>query len=337
MGGYGSDYDFSDDVSVTRKSAKSYNIDKNREYKETKQAVPPPKGKVLITKARFPVVVAVDVTGSMREYPGIIFEKLCILYNEIMYFIPEALKEHFEISFAAIGDAYTDGSPIQITDFGKGAELDMNINSLYPEGGGGGQSRETYELLAYYYSRKCNMINALDDPKPLFIFVGDEGFYSRVNRQHIIDLVGDNPKSDLISEDIFTDLKAKFDTYILRLRYRHDKEEAIDKMWKDVLGESKVIMMKEPRRVVDVIIGIVAAAVDGFDAFKERIEIRQTKEQVEQVYDCLNGIESDSMKKKYVYQIAVLECPRCGSMLKEMPDYGKPCKCESCGYLIVRI
>ena len=228
LGGYGGSYDYSTDEEVVKKSAKSYNITHKRDYKphkvETRVKLPPPVDKVLLTKAEFPIVIAVDVTGSMRTLPQLIFEKLCILYNEALFFIPEELKETFEISFTAVGDAYTDGYPLQITDFGKGFELDKNIKSLYPEGGGGGQARETYELTAYYFANRCEMPSALKTPKPLFIYIGDEGFYSKVNRAQIKNLIGKPPKTDLISREVFEDLKKKFDVYILRIEYEDSKE-----------------------------------------------------------------------------------------------------------------
>nr|MDO8085519.1 hypothetical protein [Candidatus Sigynarchaeum springense] len=340
MGGYGSDYDISTDAAVIKKSASSYNIDAGRKYEEPKKIFPSPVNKVLITKAKFPLVIAVDVTGSMREFPKIIFEKLCILYNEVMLFLPETLKESFEISFAAIGDAYSDQAPVQVTDFASGKELDQNIKSLYPEGGGGGQARETYELIAYFYARHCNLVNPLDHPRPLFIFIGDEGFYAKVNREHVRQHVSteDKLKSDLISEDVFNVLKQKFNVYILRVLYGNpDDEKDIDAKWRKVLGDKHVIIMKDPKRIVDTIIGIVATVVDGFDAFKQRIEVRQTPEQVAQVYSSLDGIENESTLKKYVVAIQALECPKCAAKLKDVPDFAKPVKCEACGYLLVRI
>lgn len=338
MGGYGSDYDYSTSDAVVKKSVKSYNVDLGREYEEARVIPPPPKGKVLVTKAKLPLVVAVDVTGSMREFPQIIFEKLCILYNEVLFFLPEDLKNSFEISFAAVGDAYCDQAPLQVTNFAAGPELDLNIKSLYPEGGGGGQARETYELVAYYYALKCELLNAQERPRPIFIFVGDEGFYSKASRDHIVNLIGDTPRTDVDSKEIFDALMRKFSTYILRVKYVHDEkaEEFIHKQWEETLGKERVFLMEDPRRVVDTIIGIVAASVDKFDEFRERIEIRQTPAQVAQVYSTLNGFESEN-QKKYVYQIAALECPRCGAKLGEMPDYGRPVKCEMCDYLIVRI
>nr|MDO8112170.1 hypothetical protein [Candidatus Sigynarchaeota archaeon] len=309
MGGYGSDYDTSTDSAVVKKSAASYNVDAGRKYEEPKTIVPPPRGKVLITKAKFPLVVAVDVTGSMREFPKIIFEKLCILYNEIMLFLPKELKDNFEISFAAIGDAYSDQAPVQVTDFATGKELDLNIKSLYPEGGGGGQARESYELMAYYYARHCNLVSPLQNPRPLFVLVGDEGFYAKINREHVRRFISgeDKLRSDLISEDVFDVLKQKFNVYMLRIKYEvADDEKDIDAKWRKVLGSSHVILMQDPKRIVDTIIGIVATVVDGFDAFKQRIEVRQTPEQVAQVYLSLDGIEDETTYKKYVMEIKAL-------------------------------
>ncbi len=337
MGGYGSDYDYGTTDAVVKRSAASYNIDKGRKYTEVKSILPPPKGKVLVTKAKLPLVVAVDVTGSMREFPKIIFEKLCILYNEVLFFLPEDLKNSFEISFAAFGDAYCDQAPLQVTDFASGPQLDLNIQSLYPEGGGGGYARETYELVAYYYAMKCELLNAQVQPRPIFIFVGDEGYYPKVNREHIVNLIGDNPRTDVDSKEVFDLLMKKFSTYILRVEYEYPKnEKIIHKQWEETLGKERVRVMKDPRRVVDIIIGIVATHIDKFDEFKERIEIRQTQSQVEQVYTTLSGIESEN-QKKYVYRIAALECPKCGAKLKSAPDFGRPVECEMCGYIIVRI
>lgn len=336
MGGYGGDYSYDTSDDVVKKSASSYNIDHKREYKETKVILPSPVDKVLLTKAKFPLVVAVDVTGSMRTLPALIFEKLCILYNEALFFIPEELKNSFEISFAAIGDAYTDQVPIQITDFAKGFELDKNIKTLYPEGGGGGQARETYELIAYYYLKRCEMPNTLQTVRPMLIIIGDEGYYSKVNRSHIINYIGDPPKTDLISDEVFEELRKKFDVYILRIEYSSPSEEKeINRLWIEALGKERVIMMKDPRRVVDTILGLIAANVDTFDQFKERIEVRQTPEQVKEVYSTLDGLKMPS--KAYMYEIKALDCPVCGDKLKEAPDYNKPITCPTCKVVLVRI
>ncbi len=296
MGGYGDDYDYDTSDSVVRKSAKTYNIDYDRAYQQGDTGLPPPKDKILLTKAKFPLVVATDVTGSMSTWPKLIFEKLCILYNEILFFLPEELKDSFEISFSAIGDANSDRFPIQVTDFAKGFELDQNIKSLYPEGGGGGQTRETYELVAYYYANCCEIPEALSSPmRPMFFFIGDEGYYNTVNRVYIEDLIGNPPSRSLNTTTVINKLKKRFDVYILRVEYSSKSSETrIHGDWIKVLGKERVIKLIDPRRVVDVILGLVATNVNRLDTFKERLEIRQTPKQVEQVYAMLGEFKAIS-------------------------------------------
>ena len=170
--------------------------------------------------------------------------------------------------------------------------------------------------------------------------MGDEGFYAKVNREHVRLHVSteDKLRSDLISEDVFNVLKQKFNVYMLRILYGNpDDEKDIDAKWRKVLGDKHVLIMQDPKRIVDTIIGIVATVVDGFDAFKQRIEVRQTPEQVAQVYSSLDGIEDETTQKKYIMAIQALECPKCGAKLDTVPDFAKPVKCPSCGYLLVRI
>ena len=338
MGGYGSSYDYSDSDDVIKKSAAAYNIDTGRKYDiaETKAVLPPPIGKVLITNAKMPLVVAVDVTGSMRELPGLIFEKLCILYNEVMYFLPEELKESFEISFAAVGDANSDQYSIQVTDFAREFELDQNIKALFPEGGGGGQARETYELIAYYYLTHCEMPEAYARPRPMLIFIGDEGFYGKISRNHIENYIGNAPPTDVDSNAMFQKLKQKFDVFILRITYETpDEDVKIHKQWVKTLGEDRVIRLVEPRRVVDTILGLIAANVDQFDLFKQRIAVRQTPEQVDQVFSTLDGLTMEG--KSYMYKLAVLLCPNCHGQLKEAPEFDQPSQCPFCSCTIVRV
>ncbi|MFQ6010288.1 MAG: hypothetical protein ACE5J7_04180 [Candidatus Aenigmatarchaeota archaeon] len=296
MGGSASPsgYDYSYSPSVTKRSAKSYRKDEGARYKGSSEGVQPPKkwkGKKKIkSNSPTPLVVAVDVTGSMGEWPEIIFEKLSVLYNEAKLHMPD-----IEISFAAVGDAYCDRQPIQICKFGKGKELDEMINKIYAEGGGGGQHYETYELVAYYYLKHCNIPKA---KKPMFVFCGDEAFYDKVDAGHIRDLIGDNVKNDRESMKVMKDLCKKFDTYNLRIEYDNGRlEDEIHELWQNALGKQHVTKMEDPRRIVDCIIGMTAMAAGDWDKFEERITHRQTKKQVKQVMDTLKDLHPGKKKK----------------------------------------
>ena len=78
-----------------------------------------------------PLLVAVDVTGSMASWPAEIFDRLPLLYNTLSQY-----REDLEICFAAIGDAGVDRWPLQVASFAGGYDLEQLLKSLYGEGGG---------------------------------------------------------------------------------------------------------------------------------------------------------------------------------------------------------
>ncbi len=293
-GGGGWDYDYSE--SALTKSSKEYESDAKkagivREYKgkETK-GLAPPTGKEVSTYSPTPLVVAVDVTGSMGKWPSVIFTKLPVLYNEAKMHLPD-----IEISFCAVGDANSDNYPLQVCDFRKGKELESSINSIYPEGGGGAGSKETYELAAYFYAKHCKMPKA---KKALFVFCGDEGFYETIKTNMIKRMTGDDVPQDLDSYEVFKELKDRFEVYNLRVKYSDEnKEKEIQGQWEAALGKQMVLKLDDPNRIVDAIIGLSAIYADDYKAFEKRISIRQTPEQVEQVIKTLHPLLAVKTKK----------------------------------------
>ena len=242
-----------------------------------------PLDKKITTQSPTPLVVAVDVTGSMADWPQLIFEKLPLLYSEVKRYMPEV-----EISFAAVGDAYSDSYPIQIRDFGKDKDLDAKVNSLYPEGGGGGSGRESYELTALFYNKNCEMPKA---KKPIFIFAGDEGFYENLDASTIEKYLGGSEAKNFDGKKIMKELASKYDAYLLHKEYG-SSDDYIVSQWKDAIGNERVLKLEDPKRIVDCIIGIVAASSGQFVDFSKRLSKRQTNGQVQSVMTTLHKISS---------------------------------------------
>jgi hypothetical protein len=112
-GGGGWDYDYSE--SALRKSSKEYGEQAKqqgvvRQYTGTQaKGLPPPVGKEIRTDSPTPLAVAVDVTGSMGEWPRIIFEKLPVLYNEVKLHLPVSGEVVGRDRRPAAGDAAPEG------------------------------------------------------------------------------------------------------------------------------------------------------------------------------------------------------------------------------------
>lgn len=239
--------------------------------------------KKLTTNAKAPVVIVCDGTGSMGDWPSIIFSKLPYLDNEAK----EYLGEDYEISFAVNTDE-RDSYPLQVRQFVKGRAMEEELKQFVIGGGSGPEEiREAYELTALYYARNVEMPKAKN---PILIFICDEHFHDNVNpsvaKTHHVDI--DEPLS---SKKIFEELKEKFSVYAIRKPYSgHDR--AIVQQWAGVLGEDHMAELPSADRVVDVIFGILAKETNKIKYFKEEIEDRQRKDQVDTVYKSLKTIHA---------------------------------------------
>ena len=97
-----------------------------------------------------------------------------IFYEKLPVFFGQLLMNGYvvdpSISICAIGDIESDSSPLQVTNFLQGKDIDNSISKLFLEGGGGANERESYELAAYFYNHFAH----LSSPQlPFFFFTGD--------------------------------------------------------------------------------------------------------------------------------------------------------------------
>ena len=160
-----------------------------------------------------PIVVALDVTRSRGDDTKLMYDKLPMLMGQIALqgYVPNP-----GISFAAIGDASSDSAPLQVGQFEADNRLDEVLSRIWIEEGGGGTGQESYELAAYYYSRtNCVRLAAGTGKKGYFFFVGDEGFYPKVDREQVLRVIGEPLSEDLPAAEAFRRLHEKFHVFLL--------------------------------------------------------------------------------------------------------------------------
>lgn len=246
--------------------------------KTTKDLIP----ESITSNSSAPVIIVIDETGSMGDWPATIKSKLPYLDNEMR----EYLGEDAEICFMAIGDAHNNEKyALQVRPFAKGTEMASRLEELIFEGQGGSQTYETYELAALYALYKVNIPNAV---KPIIIFLGDEQFYDVVDREHARNLVGVNLEKVLTAEALFKALKDKYAVYHIRKPYgcyydsdagsnnrTNEIDARVTAAWTRVLGEDHIAPLPKADRVVDVIFGIFAKESGRIAYFENEIEDRQ--------------------------------------------------------------
>ncbi|MBS3104130.1 hypothetical protein J4222_04150 [Candidatus Woesearchaeota archaeon] len=285
------------------KARKVYDVHVGRSYdsalksnKSLEDVLP----KNISTSSTAPLVIISDVTGSMGEWPAVIFSKLPYLELEGQ----EYLGKDMEISFAAVGDAYSDNYPLQVRPFTKGTELADRLKELVIEGGGGGQIMESYDLAAMYYSRNVSMPNAVS---PILIFIGDEGLYDFVDKDQAKDICGQNIEGRLSSNQMLSELQNKYSVYLVRKPYNvssgdsmSSEDKKVYAQWEGLLGADHICNLPEAGRVVDVIFGILAKETGRVDYFKGELEGRQKPNQVKTVYKSLHDVHllPDKIKGK---------------------------------------
>ena len=191
-----------------------------------------------------PVILALDVTGSMGDSAVKVAQKL----NEIMtelYNDPNA--QDIEFCIMGIGDLYCDSSPIQISQFESDIRIAEQLDELYFEGGGGGNSYESYTAAWYMGVNHCDLDCWKRGQKGIIITMGDElpnPYLPKAGRYcGLAEATGDKLQDDVLTEDLYKQVTEKFDVYHISI---DDKESSyswnnrrnnLDEHWTELIGD----------------------------------------------------------------------------------------------------
>jgi hypothetical protein len=259
--------------------------------------------KHITTESKNPLIIAIDVTGSMASWPFEIFDRLPLLYNTLSQY-----REDVEICFAAIGDAAVDQWPLQVTTFASGFDLEQLLGSLYGEGAGG-DAAESYGLFAHWVNTHIQIPDLTE--KPFLIVFGDAPMHPTVPVAQISHYLGDKLKSHVDSYKAWQEVGETWNTWFLR-RPTGKRGDLVDQHWGKAVGEQKIFHIDDEQRAVDYAMGLVARAWGHFDDFQDNMRARQSEEKVSSVS-----------------QLIEMKCPRCGGPIPV--DASGMFSCKYCG------
>jgi hypothetical protein len=120
-----------------------------------------------------PIIIGLDVTGSMGYIPEQIIKHG--LGHMIEKIIAAGISDP-AICFVAVGDQFTDYSPLQVGQFESGdQELVMWLQRIWLEGHGGGTTEESYQLV-WEFANKHVITDQWEKRKQkgIIITIGDE-------------------------------------------------------------------------------------------------------------------------------------------------------------------
>lgn len=290
-----STFDYSDTLRSTTPRS-SWTVHESLDPKKVAGPASPNAGKIIRESMdsdehpeSTPIAVIFDVTGSMHRIPAVLQKKLPELDGLLMR---KGYVEDPQILFGAVGDAYSDVVPLQIGQFESDNRRDEQLENIILEGGGGGGNHESYQLAAYYMARHTYLDSWEKRKKKGYLFlIGDERVYKNLPRQQVEKIIGfDGLQEDLTTEQIFTELKEKWEVFFLfasqgsyevgdtvddtgPTRYSYGYDD-LGQKWRDLLGQN-VIILEDADAVCETIavtIGVMEGTIsleDGLEDLKE--------------------------------------------------------------------
>lgn len=210
-----------------------------------------------------PVILALDVTGSMGKAAMEVSKKL----GQIMEAIYESGSVHdVEFCIMAIGDLYCDRAPVQISQFESDVRIAEHLDKVYFEGGGGGNSYESYTAAWYMGLRHCDLDCWKRGKKGIIITMGDEKINPYLQKDEVRHFIGDNLQGDVETKGLYEAACKKFDIHHISVndthssysRYNHDG--AIDRSWATVLGSNYHVSTIDGLQ--QMIVGIITSSAD---------------------------------------------------------------------------
>lgn len=187
-----------------------------------------------------PVILALDVTGSMGGAAVEVAQRLNKIMTDI--YADDSIKD-VEFCIMGIGDLSYDDAPIQMSQFESDIRIAEQLDKIYFERGGGGNSYESYTAAWYMGLNHCKLDCWKRGQKGIIITMGDEcpNPYLPANALHRV--TGDKLQGDINTKDIKDEVLEKFDVYHISIDDRqssydfHASRYNLDESWKELIGE----------------------------------------------------------------------------------------------------
>lgn len=162
-----------------------------------------------------PVILALDVTGSMGSAAVAVAQKL----NEVMTKLYEQVQD-VEFLVMGIGDLAYDDAPIQASQFESDIRIAEQLDKIYFEGGGGGNAYESYTAAWYFGARHTKLDCWNRGKRGIIITMGDEPLNPYLPQKRLAQVCGDSLQDDIETKDIYEEASEKYDIYHLAVNDR---------------------------------------------------------------------------------------------------------------------
>lgn len=211
--------------------------------------------------ATIPVILALDVTGSMGGAAVEVAKKL----NVVMTSLYEKVND-VEFLIMGIGDLAYDRGPVQASQFESDIRIAEQLDKVYFEGGGGGNTFESYTA-AWYFGVCHTRLDCWNrGKKGIIITMGDEPLNPYLPGKPLSHVMGDKLQGDVGTEMLYGLAAERFELYHLAV---NDQQTAFYR-YKELIAQSfgkyldgKHLRMVTLESIAETIIEIITGEADG--------------------------------------------------------------------------
>lgn len=216
-----------------------------------------------------PVILGLDDTGSMG--PGA--KEVATMFNKIMTDLYGKVKD-VEFMIMGIGDFAYDDAPLQVSQFESDIRIVEQMDKIWFEEGGGGNSYESYTAAWYFGARHCKLDCWKRGRKGIIITSGDENLNPYLPYKELARVTGDTLQGDVETKDLYKEASEKFDIYHIYVDH-HGYQYADMNTWTNVLPGQNVMSCKI-EEIPHAISAIVTSAVTKAESFVEQPDKEET-------------------------------------------------------------
>lgn len=196
-----------------------------------------------------PIMIAFDVTGSMRSIPKVMQQKLPQLMDIIL---EKTDVKDPQILMSAIGDYHSDRYPVQVGQFESDNRFDEQLRNIILEGNGGGQNMESYGHTFYVAARMIAADAWEKRGKKGYLFtIGDERFWPELSARELNEVYGVGVEASEQVADLIEEAKQRWEIFhIVPTKTSYQGSNA--DFWRTYLGE-RVIALDDANLVCETI------------------------------------------------------------------------------------
>lgn len=207
-----------------------------------------------------PIIIALDVTGSMRRIPQDLVKDG--LPNMVANMLERGVADP-AILFLGIGDHTCDYAPLQVGQFESGdEELDLWLTRTWLEGRGGGNDGESY-LLAWYFGAYHTVTDAYDKrgQKGFLFTIGDEPCLKSLPKTAVKELMGKEPQASFTDKQLLEAAQKKYEVFHLHMMEGSAGHSSLG-YWQNLLGQ-RCIQVDDYTKVGNIIAETVTSFMEG--------------------------------------------------------------------------